>query len=143
MFEHEVRLAMSWAMLAAQSLSCKYTSHLHTTLTFPISTCRDKTCADGRSFKHEIALQARTFPSVRLFRSRFQLMLWVPNGTTTRDRVPLIPEKDIGSLLSLDEAPSRGFPYNGVIHLRNQPTVRQLNPSHWIPTRALGLWISR
>ena len=90
-FEHEVRLAMPWAMLAAQSLeSCKYTSHLHTTLTFPISTCRDKTCADGRSLKHEIALQARTFSSVRLFRSRFQLRLWVPKqdhhkGPSTTD----------------------------------------------------------
>jgi hypothetical protein len=90
-FEHEVRLAMPCAMLAAQSLeSCKYTSHLHTTLTFPISTCRDKTCADGRSLKHEIALQARTFSSVRLFRSRFQLMLWVPKqdhhkGPSTTD----------------------------------------------------------
>ena len=70
---------MSWAMLAAQSLeSCKYTSHLHTTLMFPISTCRDKTCADDRSFKHEIALQGRTFSLVRVLRSRFQLMLWVP-----------------------------------------------------------------
>ena len=76
------------AMLAAQSLeSCKYTSHLHTTLMFPISTCRDKTCADDRSFKHEIAL-----------RSRFQLMLWVPkqdhhrgpstNGPRTGYRIP-------------------------------------------------------
>ena len=70
---------MPWAMLAAQSLeSCKYTSHLHTTLMFPISTCRDKTCADDRSFKHEIALQDRTFSLVRVLRSRFQLMLWVP-----------------------------------------------------------------